>query len=135
MAEAPSSPTRAAQAASQVPSQASARSATARPAAAASATLEEDKGNQVKERRRKPTKQQQKWTDDQWTMLQVVMKLVMQCVQGVREVSGILFDVFLLPAASPLCTLCTQQGKRYARATEEGGHGLGPPTSMCSLRS
>ena len=55
------------------------------------------------------------------------MKLVMQCVQGVREVSGILFDVFLLPAASPLCTLCTQQGKRYARATEEGGHGLGPP--------
>ena len=120
-AEASSSPTRTAQAASQAPPQAAAKSATARPAAAASATLEvADKGNQGKERRRKPPKQQQKWSDDQWAMLQVVMKLVMQCVQGVREVSGILFDVFLLPAAVHSVhaagqALCTCNGGGWAR--------------------
>ena len=112
-------------AASQAPSQASARPAAPRPAAAGPLLqeVEEGKGGGKK---KKPARKQN-WTDDQWSMVQVLMKVVMQMMQGMREVSGILFDVFLLPADSPLCALCTQQGKRYARATEGAGHGLGPP--------
>ena len=44
------------------------------------------------------------------------MKLVMHCIQRVREVSGLLFDAFSAPASSKLVNLCSSQGQSYARA-------------------
>ena len=59
--------------------------------------------------------------------MEVMIKCILQTVQGLRDVSGVVLDVCLVPAISRLVELTRQQGGRYARATSVGGHGLGPP--------
>ena len=44
-----------------------------------------------------------------------------------REFASVLFDVFLAPATSPCVLAARKQGRRYAVAVEQPGHGLGAP--------
>ena len=60
-------------------------------------------------------------------MMEIMIKLILQTTQLTRDISSIVFDVFLVPVASKFVLLATQQGGRYARATSVAGHGLGPP--------
>jgi hypothetical protein len=67
------------------------------------------------------------WTADQGKLLILMMKLILQGAQANRDYASILFDVYLAPADSPLIQACRVQGRRYAAAVAQPGHGLGSP--------
>ena len=67
------------------------------------------------------------FTEDQNKLMSLVIKVVLSLCQNDREFQGALFDVFLLPVNLSLVLTLVRQGRRYAHAVQEDGHGLGPP--------
>ena len=67
------------------------------------------------------------FTKDQSAVILMVVKLCLQTSQGFRDVQGILFDVFFLPAVHLLALAMQEQGKVYSEAVQTKGHGLTDP--------
>ena len=75
--------------------------------------------------RRKPVKTTFK--GDQAKLLILMLKQVLNLVQGQRELQSVLFDIVIFPATADIIQKCIIQGRRYAEAVKEKGHKQGPP--------
>ena len=64
---------------------------------------------------------------DQAKLWILVLKQLLQVVQGTQELQSILFDVWVLPTECDLSAALIKQGKRYQLTVSKKGHGLGPP--------
>ena len=67
------------------------------------------------------------FTEDQMHLMGLIMKMVMQLTQKNRDAEAVLFETFLAPSNDELILAMAVQGRRFARAVEEPGHGLGSP--------
>ena len=67
------------------------------------------------------------FSKDQKKLITLMMKQILQSQQQNREFASILFDVFLVPSASPIAVAASRQGQQYAKAVAAPGHGLGSP--------
>jgi hypothetical protein len=67
------------------------------------------------------------WTKDQKKLMVILMKQELQTQQQSRELASILLDPFLCPADATICLEADKQGKRYAKAVANPGHGLQAP--------
>ena len=76
--------------------------------------------------RRKSTSKD--FSEGQISLMELIIKAVLQVTQLGRDTQAALCDVFLVPAVSSFVLSAHRQGKRYAAATlGKAGHGLGPP--------
>ena len=67
------------------------------------------------------------FTPDQFKVITIMLKLILNSALNIREISAVVFDVILIPAASPLAIAMSLQGKRYGISVQEKGHGLDSP--------
>ena len=67
------------------------------------------------------------FTEEQSQLIALMMKLLMQTVQGQKDVMGAVFDTWLAPSKDTLILAMTFQGRRYAHQVKEPGHGLASP--------
>ena len=67
------------------------------------------------------------FTSEQMQLLTLMIKMVLQLTQKGREVESITFDTYLAPAEDSLVTAMRVQGRRYAHAVQNTGHGLAAP--------
>jgi hypothetical protein len=68
------------------------------------------------------------FSEGQISLMELIIKAVLQVTQLGRDTQAALCDVFLVPAVSSFVMSAHRQGKRYAVATQgKTGHGLGPP--------
>jgi hypothetical protein len=67
------------------------------------------------------------FTEDQMQLMGLIMKMVMQLMQGSRDAASAIFDTFLAPSQDVLIQAMAVQGRRYAKAVESPGHGLSSP--------
>ena len=106
-----------------------AAASSAAPAAAAAMDLDKDEPTaQVPEPTAERTKPKKAiFKGDQAKLLILMLKQVLNLVQGMRDVQSILFDIVLLPKTCSLVQQCIIQGRRYSETTKQKKHGLGPP--------
>ena len=79
-------------------------------------------------RKAKPLRDKQfGFTSDQMQLMGLIMKMVMQLMQGSRDAASAVFDTFLAPSQDVLILAMAVQGRRYAKAVESPGHGLSSP--------
>jgi hypothetical protein len=67
------------------------------------------------------------FTKDQSSVILLIVKMVLQGAQQMRDVSSILFDTFLIPSLSTVVEKLAEQGRLYSEAVAQKGHGLGDP--------
>jgi hypothetical protein len=68
------------------------------------------------------------FSEGQISLMELIVKALLQVTQLGRDTQAALCDVFLIPAVSSFVMSAHRQGKRYAAATQgKTGHGLGPP--------
>jgi hypothetical protein len=96
-----------------------------KPAAPSVAAMSADAS--VKGVTRKQKKKEAEAASGQSKLMILILKQLLNLVQGQRDLQSVLFDVVTIPAKSALAVACSVQGKRYASAASVKGHALGPP--------
>ena len=101
--------------------------ASASSARTAAATAPEAKSAEAKKRVKPLRGKHFGFTEDQMQLMGLIMKMVMQLMQGSRDTAGAVFDTFLAPSQDDLIQAMAIQGRRYAKTVENPGHGLSSP--------
>ena len=101
--------------------------ASASSARAAAAPAPEEKPAEPKKRVKPLRGKHFGFTEEQMQLMGLMMKIVVQLMQGSRDASAAIFDTFLAPSQDVLIQAMAVQGRRYAKAVENPGHGLSSP--------